>query len=59
LISRENCEVLDLVVACTATVRAVVADERAVAKKYKICVRVEEGVTGVATEAVYMPSVAS
>jgi hypothetical protein len=59
LISREDGEILDLVAARAAAVGAVVADEGAVAEQEEIGVGVKEGVTGVATEAVYMPSVAS
>lgn len=58
LVAGENGELFDLVSACRAAVRAVVADEGAIAEEEEVVVRVEEGVAGMTAEAVEMPSVA-
>lgn len=57
LVTSEDCQVLDLVSAGTAAVGAVVTNEGAIAEKKEVRVGVEEGATGVTTEAVKMPSV--
>jgi hypothetical protein len=57
LITSQDGKVLDLVPAGTAAIGAVVADERAIAEKEQIRVRVEQCVAGIAAEAVKMPSV--
>lgn len=59
LISGQDGQVLNLVATGAATVGAVVANEGAVAEEQQVGVGVEEGAAGVASEAVYMPSVAS
>lgn len=59
LIAREDGEVLDLVAARIAAVRAIVAYQRAVAEEEEVRVGVEEGAAGVASEAVNVPSIAS
>lgn len=58
LVSGQNGQVLDLVVAVVAAVGAVVAYQRAVTKEEEVRVRVEQGAAGVAAEAVDVPSVA-
>lgn len=58
LVAGEDGEILNLVVAGAAAVRAVVADEGAVAEQQEVRVRVQQGATGVAAEAVNVPSVA-
>lgn len=58
LVAGQDREVLDLVAACAAAIGAVVADEGSVAEKKEIGVGVEESATGVATEAVDVPSIA-
>lgn len=58
LVAREDGKILDLVSARAAAVRAVIANERTVTKQEEVGVRVEEGPTGVASETVYVPSVA-
>lgn len=58
LVARENRKVLDLVPTDAAAVSAIIADERAVAKKKKVCVGVKNGAAGVATKTVYMPTIA-
>ena len=58
MIAGKDGEVFDLVSACVAAVCAVVVDERAVAEKEEVCIRVEEGTASVTSEAVDMPSVA-
>lgn len=40
-----------------ATICAIVTYQRAIAEEQQVCVRVEEGAAGVATEAVNVPSV--
>lgn len=57
LISCQYSQILDLVVAGAAAVGAIVADERPVAEQEEIGVRIKEGATGIAAEAVYMPSI--
>ena len=57
LVARQDGQVLDLVAAVVAAVRAVVAYQRAVAEQQQVRVRVEEGATRVAAEAVDVPSV--
>lgn len=59
MIARQNCQILDLVVTCTAAICTIVADEGAVAEKEEIGIGVEEGAAGVTPEAVQMPSVSS
>jgi len=59
LVSRQNGQILDLVIASAAAVGAVVTDEGAVAKEKQICVGIKQGIAGIASEAVEMPSVAS
>lgn len=59
LISCQYSQILDLVVACAAAVGAVVANERSVAEQKEVGIRIKEGATGIAAEAVYMPSVSS
>lgn len=58
LVSGQDGQVLDLVVAVVAAVGAVVAYQRAVTKEEEVRVRVEQGAAGVAAEAVDVPSVA-
>jgi hypothetical protein len=58
LVARQNGQVLDLVAAVVAAICAVVADERAIAEQEQVRIRVEERATGVAAEAVNVPSVA-
>ena len=57
MIPRQDSQVLDLVVACTAAVCTIVADKRAITEKEEVGVGVEERPAGVASEAVQMPSV--
>lgn len=58
LVTSQNRQVFDLVAARAAAISAVVADEGAIAEEEEICIGVEEGTTGIATEAVEMPSIA-
>lgn len=58
LVASEDCEVFDLVAASVAAVRAVVADQGAIAEEEQVRVGVEQGAAGVASEAVDVPSVA-
>lgn len=59
LIAGEDCEVFDLVAACVAAVCAVVTNKGAVAEEEEVGVGVEECAAGVASETIYMPSIAS
>lgn len=59
MISSQDGQILDLVVACAATIGAIVADEGAIAEKKEVCVGIEEGTTSVASETVNVPSIAS
>lgn len=59
LVSRQDGQILDLTTTCATAVCAVVADQRAVAKKEEVRVRVEECLARIASEAVEMPTVAS
>lgn len=52
LVTGKNGQILDLIAASIAAVRAVVADERTVAEKQEIRIGVEQSMTLVATEAV-------
>lgn len=56
LVPGQDGEVFDFVSAGAAAVRAIVADEGAVAKQKEVCVRVEKRITGVAPKAIYVPS---
>lgn len=58
LIAGENGKIFDFVPTGTAAVGTIVANEGAVAQEEEVGVRIEEGVTGVAAEAVDMPSIA-
>lgn len=58
LVASQDGQVLDLVAAGIAAVRAVVADQRAVAEEEEVRIGVEQGAAGVAAEAVNVPSVA-
>lgn len=57
LFAGEDSEVFDLVLADGAAVGAIVADEGAIAEKEEVGVRVEEGATAVAAEAVNVPAI--
>lgn len=57
LVTGEDRQVFDLVVARAAAVGAVVADEGAIAEEEEVRVGVEEGAARIAAEAVEMPSV--
>ena len=59
LVTCKDCEIFNLVAACTAAIRAIVAYQRAIAEQEKVCIRVEESSAGIAAEAVNMPSIAS
>lgn len=59
LVAGENGKILDFVSTRTATVGTIIANERAVAQEEQVGVRIEQGVTGIAPEAVNMPSIAS
>lgn len=59
LVPGKDGQVFNLVPTGAATVRAVVADERAIAEKEEVSIRVEQGAAGVASEAIEVPSVAS
>lgn len=58
LVTGEDSQILDLVATCAAAIGAVVADERPVAEKEKVCIGVEECAAGVTPETVYVPSIA-
>ncbi len=58
LVASENSQILNLVPACATAICTIVADERAVPKKKKVCVRVEKCAALVAAEAVNMPTIA-
>lgn len=59
LVARKDREVFDLVAARSAAVRAVIANEGAIAEEQKVRIGVEERVARVTSEAVEMPSVPS
>lgn len=59
LLAGEDGQVFDLVPTGIAAVGAVVADERAIAEEEEDGIGVEEGVAGVASEAVNVPSTPS
>lgn len=59
LISGQNGEIFDFVVARVASICTIIAYERAVAEEQEVGVGVEEGAAGVAAEAVKVPSLAS
>ena len=59
LISSENREILDLVTTGTTAVCTIIANERAVTEEKEVGIRIEEGITCVAAEAIDMPSVPS
>lgn len=58
LIARKNGQILDLVPADATAVCTIIANERPIAKEEEICIGVEDGSARIATEAVYMPSIA-
>jgi hypothetical protein len=58
LVARKYCEILDLLVAGVAAISALVANETAVPQEQKIRIRVQRVSTGVAFEAVDVPSIA-
>lgn len=58
LIAGEDGKILNFVPTRTATVGAIVANERAVAQEEQVGVGIEEGVAGIAAEAVNVPSIA-
>jgi hypothetical protein len=57
LVSGQDSEVLNLIVAGATAVGAVVAYERAITEQEEIRVRVEQRVAGVTAETVKMPSI--
>ena len=57
LVSGQDGEVFNLIIASATAVGAVVADERTIAEEEEVRVRVEQRVARVATEAVEMPPV--
>lgn len=58
LVAGQDGQVFDLVSARAAAVCTVAADQRAIAQEEQMRIRVEQGVTGVTSEAIDMPSVA-
>ncbi|KAL8782932.1 MAG: hypothetical protein Q9213_004988 [Squamulea squamosa] len=58
LISGQDSQILDLVVACATAIGTIIANERAVAEKEEVCVRIEESGAGVTSETVNVPSIA-
>lgn len=58
MISGQDSQILDLAVACATTIGTIVADERAIAEKEEVCVGIEKGAAGVASETVNVPSIA-
>lgn len=58
LVAREDGEILDFVPTRTAAIRAIIANQRAVAEEQKICIRIQKGTACIAPEAVYVPSIA-
>lgn len=58
LVACEDGQVLDLVTTSTTAIRAVVAYQGTVAEKEEVCVGVEKGAAGVASEAVDVPTIA-
>ena len=59
LIASKDSQVLDLVVADAAAVGAIVANEGAITEQEEVGIRVQNGVTGIASKAINVPSVAS
>ena len=59
MVTRENRQVFDLVVAGAAAICAVVADKGAVAEEEEVGVGIEKSAASITAEAVEMPSVAS
>ena len=57
LIACENSKVLNLVATCCTTVRAIVANERSVAQKEEVRIRVKQRITRVASETINMPTI--
>lgn len=58
LIACEDGEIFDFISAYAAAICAIIADEGAVAKEEEVRIGVENCATCVATETVYMPSIA-
>jgi hypothetical protein len=58
LIAGQDGQILDLVIADTAAVCTIVADERPVAEEEEVRIGVEDCAAGVAAKAIYVPSVA-
>ena len=58
LIAGEYSQILDLITTCAAAIGTIITDERSVAEKEKVCIRVEKCAAGITPEAVYMPSIA-
>ena len=59
MVSSEDGQIFNLVVAAATAVCAFVANKRSITEEEKVCVRVEEGVAGVAAKTIDMPSVPS
>jgi len=59
LISRQYCQVFNLLVASVATVCAVVADEGAISQQQEVRIRIEESSACVTSKAIDVPSVTS
>lgn len=57
MVTRQDRKILDLVVARTATIRAIVTNERSIAEKEEVRVGIEECPACVAPKAVEMPSI--
>ena len=53
----ENGEIFNLIAASTATVSAVVADQRAITEEEEVRIRVKECAAGVAAKTIDVPSV--
>jgi len=58
LVSREDRQILDLIAADTATVGAIITNERSISEQEEIGIRVQNGVARVAPKTVYVPSIA-
>lgn len=59
LIAGEDGEILDLIATGAAAIRAVVADERTIAEKEQVRIRVKDSAASVAFEALEMPAMPS
>lgn len=59
MVTGQNSQIFNLIIAGTAAVGTIVANEGAIAEEKEVRIRVEQSAAGIASEAIQMPSISS